>query len=67
MDTQAKVYTASGPPIANPTQFRSLARALQYLTFTRLDIAYTVQQIWLYVHDPREPHLATMKRTIHYL
>jgi hypothetical protein len=49
------------------THFKSLARALQYLTFTRLDIAYAVQQICLHMHDPREPHLIVMKRTLHYL
>jgi hypothetical protein len=39
----AKVFGESGPPVANPTHFRSLARALQYLTFTHPNIAYTVQ------------------------
>jgi hypothetical protein len=47
--------------------FRSLAGALQYLTFTRPDITYTVRQISLHMHDPREPHLAAMKHTLRYL
>jgi hypothetical protein len=42
VDTQAKVSAESGPPIADPTHFRSLAGALQYLTFTHPDIAYVV-------------------------
>jgi hypothetical protein len=42
LDTQAKVSTASGPPVADPTQFRSLTGAFQYLTFTHPDIAYAV-------------------------
>jgi hypothetical protein len=67
VDTQAKVSTESGPPIADPTHFRSLAGALQYLTFTRPDIAYAVQQICLHMHDPWEPQLAAMKRTLRYL
>ncbi|GJZ34670.1 ribonuclease H-like domain-containing protein [Tanacetum coccineum] len=33
-----------------------LAGSLQYLTFTRPDISYVVQQICLFMHDPREPH-----------
>jgi hypothetical protein len=37
------------------------------LTFTRRDIAYAVQQICLYMHDPREPHLTAMKRILRYL
>jgi hypothetical protein len=67
VDKLAKVSAESGSPIADPTHFRSLAGALQYLTFTRPDIAYTVQQICLHIHDPREPHLTAMKHTLRYL
>jgi hypothetical protein len=67
VDTQAKVSAESRPPVADPTDFMSLARALQYLTFTRPDIAYAVQQICLHMHDPREPHLTAMKHTLRYL
>jgi hypothetical protein len=42
MDTHAKVSTKFGPPVADSTHFMSLAGALQYLTFTRPDIAYVV-------------------------
>ncbi|GJR79982.1 retrotransposon protein, putative, ty1-copia subclass [Tanacetum coccineum] len=35
---------------------QNLAGALQYLTFTRPDISYAMQQVCLYMHDPREPH-----------
>jgi hypothetical protein len=67
VDTHAKVSTTFGPPIADPTQFRSLARTFQYLTFTRSDIAYAVQQTCLHMHDLREPHLAVIKRVLRYL
>jgi hypothetical protein len=55
------------PPVADVPQFRSIARALQYLTFTRPDIAYAVQQICLHMHDPQEPHLTAMKHILRYL
>jgi len=45
----------------------SLAGALHYLTFTRPDISYAVQQICLHMHDSREPHLSSVKRVIQYL
>ncbi|GKA23859.1 ribonuclease H-like domain-containing protein [Tanacetum coccineum] len=50
-----------GAPVQDPTLYRSLAGGLQYLTFTRPDLSYAVQQICLYMHDPREPHLAALK------
>ena len=56
VDTSAKVSSTEGSPVADPTHYRGLAGALQYLTFTRLDISYVVQQVWLHMQDPREPH-----------
>lgn len=67
VDTSSKLPAESGPPVDDPTLFRSLAGALQYLTFTRLDISYAVQQICLFMHDPRAPHLAALKRILRYL
>ena len=66
MDTHSKL-PADGVSVADPTHYRSIAGALQYLTFTRPDIAYVVQQVCLYMHDPREPHLGAMKRILRYL
>jgi hypothetical protein len=57
----------SGPPVEDASQFRSIAGALQYLTFTRPDIAYAMQQICLHMHDPQELHLTAMKRILRYL
>jgi hypothetical protein len=52
VDLQAKLADDSEPPVLNVSQFRNIAGALQYLTFTRPDIAYAVQQICLHMHDP---------------
>ncbi|GJW84887.1 ribonuclease H-like domain-containing protein [Tanacetum coccineum] len=54
-------------PISDPTLYRSLAGGLQYLTFTRPNISYTVQQVCLHMHDPQEPHLAALKRVLRYV
>ncbi|XP_071687953.1 uncharacterized mitochondrial protein AtMg00810-like [Rutidosis leptorrhynchoides] len=59
--------TSHGPPVKDPTLYRSLAGALQYLTFTRPDITYTVQQICLFMHDPREQHMHALRRIIRYI
>jgi len=67
VDTQGKLLETEGSPVADPTVYRSLAGALQYLTFTRPDITYAVQQVCLHMHDPREPHLTALKRLLRYL
>jgi hypothetical protein len=66
VDTQAKL-SSEGSPDPDATFYRSLAGALQYLTFTRPDITYGVQQACLYMHDPREPYLLAVKRILRYL
>ncbi|GKE38275.1 ribonuclease H-like domain-containing protein [Tanacetum coccineum] len=66
VDTEKKPGP-DGPPVTDPTLYRSLAGALQYLTFTRPDLSYAVQQLCLYMHDPREPHLAALKRVLRYI
>ncbi|GKD37014.1 ribonuclease H-like domain-containing protein [Tanacetum coccineum] len=65
VDTEKKLGP-EGSPVTDPTLYHSLARSLQYLTFTRPDLSYAVQQLCLYMHDPREPHLNAMKRLIAY-
>jgi hypothetical protein len=66
-DTQAKLSEDDGPPVADATSYRSLTGALQYLTFSRPDIAYAVQRVCLHMHTPREPHLTALKRILRYL
>ena len=67
VDTSSKLPADIGPPVTDPTLYRSLAGALKYLTFTHPDIAYAVQQICLHMHDPREPHLNALKRILRYI
>nr|GEW17402.1 ribonuclease H-like domain-containing protein [Tanacetum cinerariifolium] len=66
VDTDSKLGP-EGVPVQDPTLYRSLASGLQYLTFTIPDISYAVQQICLYMHDPREPHLVALKRILRYI
>ncbi|GKB65555.1 ribonuclease H-like domain-containing protein [Tanacetum coccineum] len=66
VDTESKLGP-DGVPVQDLTMYRSLAGGLQYLMFTRPDLSYAVQQICLYMHDPREPHLAALKRILRYV
>jgi hypothetical protein len=65
VDTQAKLSEDDGHPVANTTSYWSLTGVLQYLTFSRPDIAYIVQQVCLHMHTPREPHLTALKWIVH--
>jgi hypothetical protein len=67
IDTKAKLSAYSGIPLENPTIYRSIAGALQYLTHTRPDISHAVQQACLFMHAPRDSHLALLKRILRYL
>lgn len=67
VDTKPKLSANSSAPYADPSHYRSLAGALQYLTFTRPDIAYAVQQVCLFMHDPREEHMHALKRIVRYI
>ena len=64
VDTKSKLSSTVGDLYSDPTSFRSLAGALQYLTFTRPDISYAVQQICLHMHDPHDVHMAALKRIL---
>ncbi|GJT02327.1 ribonuclease H-like domain-containing protein [Tanacetum coccineum] len=66
VDTESKLGS-DGDPVSDPTLYRSLAGALQYLTFTRPDLSYAVQQVCLYMHDPRDPHFTALKRILRYV
>ncbi|GJZ94671.1 ribonuclease H-like domain-containing protein [Tanacetum coccineum] len=66
VDTESKLGTI-GDVVSNPTMYQSLAGSLQYLTFTRLDISYAVQQVCLHMHDPQEPYFSALKRILRYI
>ncbi|XP_022032248.1 uncharacterized mitochondrial protein AtMg00810-like [Helianthus annuus] len=67
VDTNSKLSAASSPPFDDPTLYRSLAGALQYLTFTRPDISYAVQQVCMHMHSPRQDYWNALKHIIRYL
>ncbi|GJU08396.1 ribonuclease H-like domain-containing protein [Tanacetum coccineum] len=66
VDTESKLGS-DGDPVSDPTLYRSLAGALQYLTFTRPDLSYAVQHVCLYMHDPRDPYFIALKRILRYV
>ncbi|XP_028193317.1 uncharacterized protein LOC114378932 [Glycine soja] len=67
VDTKPKLSATSSTPFEDPTLYRILARALQYLTFTRFDITYAVQQVCLFMHDPKDEHMQALKCILRYI
>lgn len=58
--TPAKPHTqllvAEGTPLPDPTLYRTLVGALQYLTFTRPDIAHSVSVVCQFMQQPMKAH-----------
>lgn len=65
--THPKLTLQSGTPLANPTDFRQVVGSLQYLAFTRPDIAYAVNKLSQFMHQPTEDHWQAAKRVLRYL
>ncbi|KAM0002129.1 putative RNA-directed DNA polymerase [Helianthus debilis subsp. tardiflorus] len=60
-------FTASGVPYSDPTSYRSLVGALQYLTITRPDLSYAVNQLSQFLHCPTVDHFRAVKRLLRYV
>ncbi|KAK9912823.1 hypothetical protein M0R45_036663 [Rubus argutus] len=64
-----KLLRDTGKPLStsDASFFRSLVGCLQYLTFTRPDIAYSVNSVCQFLHCPTEDHLIAAKRILRYV
>ncbi|PNX83327.1 hypothetical protein L195_g039368 [Trifolium pratense] len=60
-------YTFEGEKMADPTVYRQAIGALQYLTNTRPDIAFSVKKLSQYMSSPTTDHWQGIKRILRYL
>uniref|UniRef100_A0A2N9IFB3 AP2/ERF domain-containing protein n=1 Tax=Fagus sylvatica TaxID=28930 RepID=A0A2N9IFB3_FAGSY len=65
--SSSRLTPTQGHPFSDPTSFRSLVGALQYLTFTRPDLSFAVNQVCQFMHKPTDAHLMAAKRILRYL
>ena len=67
IDTKAKVSALEGSPAPDAAFYRSIVGTLQYLTLTRPDLQYAVQQVCLHMHAPRDSHWTLVRRILRYI
>ncbi|XP_022019645.1 uncharacterized mitochondrial protein AtMg00810-like [Helianthus annuus] len=60
-------FSANDVPYSDPTLYRSLLGALQYLTITRPDISYAVNQLSQFLQHPTIDHFWEVKRLLWYV
>jgi len=61
------VFSSKGNAFHDPTLYRSLIGALQYLTITRPDLSYAVNQASQFLHSPTDEHFHMAKRIMRYV
>jgi hypothetical protein len=57
----------NGESMLDPFEYRSVVEALQYCTLTRLDIAFSVNQLCQHMHHPTATHWSVVKIVLKYL
>ncbi|KAJ0912622.1 putative RNA-directed DNA polymerase [Helianthus annuus] len=65
--TTTDTFTSNGTPFQDPTFYRSIVGALQYLTITRPDLSYAVNQASQYLQNPTTTHFQLVKRILRYV
>ncbi|XP_041001838.1 uncharacterized mitochondrial protein AtMg00810-like [Juglans microcarpa x Juglans regia] len=67
MATSTSLSSFDSEDFSEPTLFRSMVGALQYLSVTRPDIAFTVNKLSQFMHSPKLAHRQAAKRLLRYL
>ncbi|EOX92470.1 Uncharacterized protein TCM_001419 [Theobroma cacao] len=65
--TYTSLTLLDGTASVDSFQYKSIIDALQYLSMTRLDIAYPANRLAQFKHKPTTIHLTALKRLLRYL
>ncbi|XP_019228021.1 PREDICTED: uncharacterized protein LOC109209247 [Nicotiana attenuata] len=65
--SRTSISLMDGELLSDPSEYRSMVGAFQYLTMTRPDIAYVVNVVSQFMHAPRTTHMHCVKRIFRYL
>ncbi|KAK2979557.1 hypothetical protein RJ640_027421 [Escallonia rubra] len=67
MSSSTQLSRHVGDPHPSPTVYRSIVGALQYLSFTRPDISFSVNKVAQFMQCPTSEHWSAVKRILRYL
>ena len=67
LPSSLKLYASGSPPFDNPCLYRSVVGSLQYITITRLELAYCVNRVCQFMQNPLQIHWQIVKRILKYL
>ncbi|XP_034707002.1 uncharacterized mitochondrial protein AtMg00810-like [Vitis riparia] len=67
MELNVKLRKEKDDLLADPSLYRKLVGSLVYLTITRLNISFAVQQVSQFLQTPRHLHLVVVHRIIRYV
>ena len=67
MSSSQKLSLFSGATYSEPSKYRSVVGALQYLSLTRPDISFAVNKVCQFMHKPTEHNWTAVKRILRYL
>ncbi|XP_068639384.1 uncharacterized mitochondrial protein AtMg00810-like [Aristolochia californica] len=67
MSPSTKLSAFDSPSMNDPFLYQSVVGSLQYLLFTRLDLAFSVNRVYQYMHSPCLSHWQFVKRILRYL
>ena len=67
MQTNLRLQKDASSAMHDPSMFRSVVSALQYVIFTRLKLSYVVNKVCQFMHSPQDHHWKAIKRILRYL
>jgi histone deacetylase 1/2 len=67
LPSDTRLSCLDGDPLSDPSTYCSIVGGLQYLTISRPDISFVVNQMCQFMHNPCSSHLQVVKCILRYI